>query len=59
MSESIKLVLTQSDIKQLVAEKYKLDNNKTTIVVYHNNGDACEPASTLIVVTGQRSDINN
>ena len=52
--EYIKIELTENDIKQLVAEKYNLDINRTTINVTHYDGDAREPAYTSIVVTGQR-----
>lgn len=56
--EYIKIELTESDIKQLVAEKYKLDINRTTINVSHCAGDAREPAYTSIVVTGQRDGVS-
>ena len=52
--EYIKIELTENDIKQLVAEKYNLDINRTTINVSHYGGDAREPAYTCITVTGQR-----
>lgn len=51
--EYIKIELTEDDIKKMVAEKYNLDINRTTILVSHYNGDAREPAYTSIVVTGQ------
>ena len=56
--EYIKIELTESDIKQMVAEKYKLDINKTTINVSHYAGDSREPAYTSIVVTGQRDGVS-
>ena len=56
--EYIKIELTESDIKQMVAEKYKLDINRTTINVSHYAGDAREPAYTSIVVTGQRDGVS-
>mgnify|MGYP007071578404 CR=1 FL=1 len=52
--EYIKIELTEDDIKKMVAEKYNLDINRTTINVSHYAGDAREPAYTSIVVTGQR-----
>ena len=52
--EYIKIELTEDDIRRMVAEKYKLDINKTTISVSHYAGDAREPQYTSIVVTGQR-----
>ena len=42
----------------MVAEKYKLDINRTTINVSHYAGDAREPAYTSIVVTGQRDGVS-
>lgn len=56
--EYIKIEITESDIKQMVAEKYKLDINRTTINVSHYAGDAREPAYTSIVVTGQRDGVS-
>ena len=56
--EYIKIELTESDIKQIVAEKYKLDINRTTINVSHYAGDSREPAYTSIVVTGQRDGVS-
>lgn len=52
--EYIRIELTEDDIKKMVAEKYNLDINRTTINVSHYAGDAREPACTSIVVTGQR-----
>ena len=52
--EYIKIELTEDDIKKMVAEKYNLNINKTTIIVSHYNGDIREPAYTTIDVTGQR-----
>ena len=54
--EYIKIELTESDIKQMVAEKYNLDINRTSISVSHYNGDAREPEYTSIIVTGQKND---
>ena len=51
--EYIKIELTEDDIKKMVAEKYNLDINRTTINVSHYVGDAREPAYTSIVVTAQ------
>ena len=56
--EYIKIELTEQDIKKMVAEKYNLDINRTTISVSHYNGDAREPAYTSIVVTGQRDGVS-
>jgi len=56
--EYIKIELTESDIKQMVAEKYKLDINRTSINVSHYAGDSREPAYTSIVVTGQRDGVS-
>ncbi len=56
--EYIRIELTESDIKQMVAEKYKLDINRTTINVSHYAGDAREPAYTSIVVTGQQDGVS-
>ena len=56
--EYIKIELNEIDIKKLVAEKYKLDINRTTINVSHYAGDAYEPAYTSIVVTGQRDGVS-
>lgn len=56
--EYIKIELTEQDIKKMIAEKYNLDINRTTISVSHYNGDAREPAYALIVVTGQRDSVS-
>lgn len=58
VKEYIKIELTEQDVKEMVAEKYKLDINRTTISVYHYNGDAREPAYTSIVITGQRDGVS-
>jgi hypothetical protein len=52
--EYIKIELTKEDIKKMVAEKYNLDINRTTVSVSHYAGDAREPEYTSIIVTGQR-----
>jgi hypothetical protein len=52
--EYIKIELTKDDIMKMVAEKYKLDVNRTTIDISHYNGDNRDPAYTYIVVIGQR-----
>ena len=54
--EYIKIELNELDIMEMVAEKYNLDPVTTTIQVSHYNGDAREPAYTVIIVTGQRKD---
>ena len=55
--EYIRIELTEDDIRRMVAEKYKLDINKTTISVSHYAGDIREPQYTSIVVTGQREGV--
>jgi hypothetical protein len=52
--ESIKIELNEEDIKKMVAEKYNLDIEKTTIRISHYAGDRREPKSTSITVTGQK-----
>ena len=54
MKESVKIELNQNDIKKMVAEKYNLDINITTISVSHYSGDSREPEYTSIIVTGQK-----
>jgi hypothetical protein len=54
--ESIIIELDENDIKKMVAEKYNLDINRTSIRVSHFNGDAREPEYTSIIVTGQKND---
>ncbi len=53
--ESVKIELDQKDIKQLVAEKYNLDVNTSSISISHWKGDAREPEHTSIVVTGKKN----
>jgi hypothetical protein len=48
----IRIELTEKDIKEMVAEKYNLDVEKTTISISHFEGDMREPSYTSIVVTG-------
>ncbi len=52
--ESIKIELDEDDVKKLVAEKYNLDVNSTSISITHFNGDAREASYTSIIVTGKR-----
>ena len=47
----IRVELNENDIKQMVAEKYNLDVNKTDIEVSHYAGDQREPSYTTILVT--------
>jgi hypothetical protein len=39
VKESIKIELNEDDIKKMVAEKYNLDIEKTTIRIIHYAGD--------------------
>jgi hypothetical protein len=54
VKESIKIELNEDDIKKMVAEKYNLDIEKTTIRIIHYAGDRREPKSTSITVTGEK-----
>lgn len=53
--ESVKIELNEKDVKQLVAEKYNLDINFTSISVSYWKGDAREPEYLSIIVTGQKN----
>ncbi|MCG8786398.1 hypothetical protein G1K52_11575 [Tenacibaculum finnmarkense] len=53
--ESVVIELTQRDIKKMVAEKYNLDINRTTINVSHWEGNQREPEHTSIIVKGQKN----
>lgn len=48
------IILTERDVKELVAEKYGLDGATTTISISHSKGDAREPSYTSITVTGKK-----
>jgi hypothetical protein len=57
MSQSLKSLFAEvihphaAAVKQMVAEKYNLDVNKTDITVSHYAGDQREPSYTTIIVT--------
>jgi len=52
--EYIKIELSETDIKKIVAEKYNLDINKATISIYHYAGDSRDPSYTSITVTAEK-----
>ena len=50
--ETTRIELNEKDIKELVAEKYNLDLERTTVSISHYKGDAREPTYTSIIVSG-------
>ena len=52
--EKLKIVFSETDIKELVAEKYNLNPDTTTIHIYHYDGDYRDGPYTTITVEGER-----
>jgi len=55
IKETTKITLTEKDIKILVAEKFNLDIDNTTVSVSHYQGDQREPSYTNIIVEGVKN----
>jgi hypothetical protein len=55
--EKLKIEFSETDIKELIAEKYNLNKHSTTIRIYQYNGDMREPSYTTITVEGERNPI--
>lgn len=52
--ELIKIEFNEEDIKELIAEKYKLKLESAIIRINHYKGNMREPSYTSIVVEGER-----
>jgi len=57
--ELIKIVLSETDIKELVAEKWGLDSSTCVLHISYWKGDQREPESLVIDVEGQKAKSNN
>lgn len=55
IKETTKIELTEKDIKILIAEKFNLDVNRTTVRINHYEGDVREPGYTNIIVEGAKN----
>lgn len=55
IKETTKIELTEKDIKILIAEKFNLDINNTSVRVSHYKGDQREPSYTNIIVEGVKN----
>lgn len=52
--EITKIVLNESDLKDLIAQKYGLRLDNAKIDIYHYKGDAREPSYTTVTVEGEK-----
>jgi hypothetical protein len=53
-----KIVLNESDIKQLVSERYGLDKEKCTMYISYYKGDGREPETLIVTVEGSKAHQN-
>jgi hypothetical protein len=53
--EKIRIEFNEKDLKELIAEKYNLKIETSTIYVNHNKGDQREPSYTSVVIEGERN----
>lgn len=53
-TEKIRIEFNQTDIKELIAERYGLQLETVKIYINHYKGEAWEPEYTSIIVEGQR-----
>lgn len=51
--ELIKIVLSETDIQQLVSEKWGLDKSTCVLYISYSKGDQREPESLIITVEGK------
>jgi hypothetical protein len=53
--EKIRIEFNEKDLKELIAEKYNLKIETSTIYVSHYKGDQREPSYTSVVIEGERN----
>ena len=53
--EKIRIEFNEKDLKELIAEKYNLNIETSTIYVNHYKGDQREPSYTSVVIEGERN----
>jgi hypothetical protein len=58
MKIKTKIELDEKDLKELIAEKFNLNKETTTISINKYNGDGREASYTNIIVEGEKSDNN-
>lgn len=55
MKELTKLVFTEKDLKELIAEKFNLNLSTIILNVNHYDGDQRGPSYTTIIVEGEKN----